>query len=130
ENLYMNKENVQYTTAYEYDDKKRKTLETSTDNKGKLIYKTVFQYEGDHLISAETYSGKDNSLTSSEKYTYDEKGNLLKDYSYESYTKNEYLDEYEYDAKGNKTSRVYSKNGSVLAEITFAYDDKGSLTGL
>lgn len=128
ENLYLNKETIQYITAYEYDSKNRKTLETSTDNNtGKLIYKTVFQYEGDHLISVETFNGKDNSLASSQKYSYDEKGNLLKEYTLDGNTKEEIVDQYVYDAKGNKTERVYTKNGQPLVKMTYAYDAKGSL---
>ena len=128
ENKFLRQETVQYITSYEYDDKKRKTVESSYNAAGDLIYKTIFGYEGNKLASKETINGKDNTSETVDKYIYDAKGNLVKEYNFNNIDKIETLDEYTYDANNNQTSRVYTKGGNMIAKVLQTYDAKNNLT--
>lgn len=48
-----------------------------------LSHYVDYIYDGDLLVKAETYSGLDESFVSSTHYEYDERGNLVMDYTYD-----------------------------------------------
>lgn len=128
ENMFLREETIQFVSSYKYDDNRRKIEEASHDGKGNFIYRTTFTYEGDKLSSIETMDTDGKTLVKVNKYTYDAKGNRIKEYSYRTADKLESIEEYTYDEKNQRTAWVLTQNGIIVGKMTFAYDDKGSQT--
>ncbi len=128
EELYFFKEEtVQYKNKYDYDSENRKVGDTRY-KKDTQDYITVFDYEGKNLVSRETTEGPDNKIVRTEKFTFDENGNLIKEYTFDSYDNSKTVDEYKYDAKNQKIARIVTENDKPVFKNTFAYDTKGNLT--
>ena len=143
---------------YKYDDKNRE-IEckfTSTTSKGESVYTTTYDDEKHQATKVFNYS---DGRTALERYTYDEAGNELTMYVYDSLEDDEYNSgyEYEYDKNGNKIKWTrysnfeviwfmyeyeYNDSGKKIKEVeyktkgeyyatnTYTYDEYGDLTSL
>lgn len=125
ENLYLNKETVQYRNLFEYKDKKR-TSETKSDSNGKMLSSTKYEYDGDKLVSKINYDEK-NEIDNYEKFSYDDKGNVVVHSSF-SKMDGELRDIYEYDANNNKISWTISKGDKHEMRAIYTYDKHNNLT--
>lgn len=128
ENIFLREETIQFVTSYRYDEKNRKIEETSHDGKGNFIYRTNFEFNGDKLASVETIDSDEKTLVKIDKYTYDNNGNRVKEYSFRTADKLETVEDYTYNENNKRTSWVLTQNNELKAKITFSYDEKGNLT--
>ena len=126
ENLYLNKETVQYRNTFEYDADKRKIAETRTDPNGKMVSKTTWEYENGRLSTKIDFN-ENNEIEYSEKFEYDAKGNLVRHTSF-SKIDGEMRNEYVYDAKNNKTAWSIQKGDKTEMRAVYTYDKAGLQT--
>ncbi len=125
ENLYLNKEIVQYRNLIEYKDKK-KSAETKSDINGKTISRITYEYDGDKLVSKINYNDK-NEVDYYEKFEYDAKGNMTMRASYTPFD-GEMHDEYEYDSNNNKTSWTIYKGDKIEMRALYTFDKYNNMT--
>lgn len=129
ESLLLQNEMVTYKTTYEYDGDKKKSAELKYDKDGKLMYKTSYAYNGDHLAKSAT-TDADGTINVSEKIEHDKKGNILTFTTFEKFGNSETTDKYTYDDKGNKTSWTVLKDNNPIMKVAYSYDKFNNLTGL
>ncbi|WP_294818719.1 hypothetical protein [uncultured Flavobacterium sp.] len=125
ENLYLNSEYIQVKNLYEYDAQNRKISETRY-SKDKTLYKTVFEYRDGNLVKKET-TGPDGVIASTEKSSYDKKGNLLERYIYDGFDKSQIHEMRSYDTNGNMTGNKVTRNDKIEFEALNKYDERNNL---
>jgi hypothetical protein len=125
ENLYLNKEYVQLRNLYEYDADNRKISETKTEPNGKMLSKTVYEYDGDKLVNQVNYDDK-NEVDNYEKFVYDSKGNLTV-HTFYSKLDGEIRDEYTYDKNNNKTEWNFTRGGKTEMRVLYTYDKHNNM---
>ena len=128
EEMYLNTEYVQVRNQYEYDAENRKISETRY-SKDKMIYKTVFAYDGKNVTKKET-TAPSGAIEYREKSSYDKKGNLLERYIVDSADKSVTHEVCNYDANSNPTSVKVDVNNVPQSEILYTYDGHGNVTAV
>jgi len=126
ENIYLDSEYVQAKNLFQYDSQNRKIAETSY-SKDKVLYTTEYEYSGKNLIRKETKDA-DGKLLSSEKTAYDEKGNPVARYSYDSYDNAETKDEFIYDKNNNLIQWNLARNNAKEMQVDYTYDGHNNIT--
>lgn len=127
--LYLGSEFVQFRNQFEYNDAKQKVSETRLNKDGKILFKTLFKYENGRLVATETYNDK-NEADYIEKNSYDDKGNVIRHYTFEKFDGSETVDEFTFDAAGNKTQWTATRNGQPLIKVAYGYDTHKNLTSV
>lgn len=110
-----------------YDSAGYKTKAYSYDEKGALIGKSVYKYDGSKLVEERNYN-EQGKYVYANKYRYDKRGNEI---SLKHYSVNGLLflrTQSEYDDKGNIVQeRSYNAEGNLLNKATWQYDAKGNV---
>lgn len=117
---------------YEYSEDGNIITEYSYDNKGKLIFYTINEYDGqDNLVKQENY-WDDGTLASSTEYQiqYDEDGRKEKAARTDKYEREEGQEteesdiviEYQWDEEGNLLSEQEYQNGELVSYIEYQYE--------
>lgn len=146
---------MDFRYTFKYDEKGNKIEMTCYNSDGSLNDKTTYKYDiKDNQVeiimynsnekleekSEYTYNDKDikmdgklelfkpdGSLDFSTIYNYDEKGNKIELYSYESNRNFRNNDTFKYDDKGNLIEFIsLYPNGNVYSKDTYKYDEKGN----
>lgn len=118
-NQYDMKENTQDSTTYISNDSALAKYNYKFDGKGNVI----FYKENNYTRELKPFEKEHTN-----KYNYDDKGNILEEFSYESDGKLSDKTIYQYDNQQRLTeSRVYGSDGSLSYTNTNTYDDKGNI---
>lgn len=127
EDSYLKTESIQFKNIYEYDENGNVTSISRYNKDGGIEYITNSKYDGDKLISKETIDG-DKKLGRVQKFTYDNKGNLIIECLKDGDEGIEHVTEYHYDNNGNKLGMVVKQDGNIVYKAGYSYDDHNSMT--
>lgn len=125
ENLYLNKDFIQYRTLIEYKDKK-KSAEIKSDKDGKTLSRINYEYDGDQLVAKTNFNEK-NEIDYYEKFSYDEKGNMIIRTTFNPFD-GEMREVFEYDANKNKTSWTVYKGEKIEMRARYTFDKYNNMT--
>jgi len=94
---------------------------------GSLSYKTVFTYNDNHNLITEQSLNSDNEPIKEIRYSYNERGRLLKaDYPKDETFYTQFT--YEYDEKDNLVlEQTYNSDNTLDTKSTFTYNEKDQL---
>jgi hypothetical protein len=117
------------TYTYSYNQKGNRLEETYHQSSG---YSDINKYDGDgNMIESEAYNaGSTEPITSTFKFKYDKKKNIIEKYQYQSDGKLCYTYTYINDNQGNpiEENQYQSyQDGSFMSRKSFKYDNKGNL---
>jgi YD repeat-containing protein len=121
--FYIGEDILESEKKYTYE--KERLVSVQTRNSfGEIIEEVRFEYAGsEHPVKRFVY-GPDGNLGSLRIYTYDSRGNLVRE---ELYNRNEQLQtisEYEYDQEGNRLRwSVKDGGGSLMAYTEYSYEN-------
>jgi hypothetical protein len=127
ENYYGATDVILHKTEYKYNDKNQKMLEIHYTKDGNKEYETHYTYSGDKIASAETYNAK-GELSYIEKSTFDNKGNITSQYTFDKFDGLHVRQEYKYDNKGNNTEWIAFEGETITNKASYGYDKYGNLT--
>lgn len=125
ENLYLNKETVQFRNVIEYKDKK-KTSVTKSDSNGKTLSRINYEYDGDKLVNTIYFDDK-NEIEYYEKFSFDTNGNVKQRKTFTKFD-GEVSDVFEYDANNNKTSWTIYKGEKIEMRALYTFDKHNNMT--
>ena len=120
-NSTTKQERIKQTTDFGYDATEKKG-ETHKDT---LTSKAIFQYdEKGNLIAANYYDLKTNSVFSSDKRGYDDRGNMVEILHYDKGQKVIQKDIYKYDDKNHEIEHDVYWKGKLDGKVISTYDYK------
>jgi len=100
-------------------------ISASAQNKSEIIR---YQIKSKTEYSTNYEEGQKEAVMD-EKYTYDNRGNILLEVNYDSEGELKEKIRYSYDAQGNKIQAEYYNNKEkLIKKITYTYNDKGLKT--
>lgn len=127
EDFYLETNSVQYKAIYKYDKKGNVTSDARYSADGKKLYETISAYKGNNMVKRYTVNDK-GIIEYSEDFTYDAKGNKTSRINFIKPENSKNTDKFVYDDKGNKVSWQVLKNDILLMTANFAYDSHNNQT--
>lgn len=119
---------ISNTMHYEYDEWERKIKVTSYNKDGSLRYYTDYYYDdAGNVAGYDSYDADDNRQSYA-VYQYDSENRLIR--STEDYRRDTTVVEYTYDSKGNMIKDVTYHDGVRNTTFTYEYDDAGNKVGM
>lgn len=120
----------QQATVYEFSNTGRYTSIRETKPDGSQNYRVQYSYKPAEKKGEQSFFGKDDQPTIRKTMTYDDKGRLKELIEYTKEGKKDRWYVYEYDVRGNNTTRSYFRtDGSLGSKSTWTYDVNGFKIG-
>ncbi|MDY3547263.1 hypothetical protein PG291_01410 [Riemerella anatipestifer] len=126
-NWYDKNGNLEGKYIYNYDEYGNKIEEIAYFGSGSLAYKYIYKYDDNgNIIESNKYVERkgDEILDSTIIYEYDDNGNIIEESKYSGYGSLYYKNIYKYDEHGN----IIESNKDGIHTYRYEYDDKGNWT--